>query len=185
MRRYFIAIYLFFNLICVGQEIKFPDTPIMTLKGDTTIYELTNSLAYNYFTQKFDSTFILVFKKKEYYQIAAINNVNHCGYFKIFYKNILLCQFEIRENKIAGIGTRFFILENKKIASHSMFKNNLLHGITIFYDNQGNIESIVKYKRGRYKQYIYHRLSINEKVLKYGNKKAHDPFLQVFRMSFN
>lgn len=162
------------SLSCLGQEVKFFSKPEIKNIGDTTYYGLTSKLAYNYFTQKFDSSFVLLFEPVEYYQVAAINKNDGHGYFKIMYEGQVLNFFEIRENKIEGVGLNFNRTE--KVICFSMFKNGKLDGITTFYDKKGQVSEILFYRKGKYKKHLYHRLAKSSKSLKEGNKKAEDPF---------
>lgn len=177
-----ISIVFFFILNdavnCLGQ-VRFPLTPLKRIEGDSIFYELNHSCYYSYFSQKYDSVFIS-FNRVIFHQLAVINNRTKQGYFVVTYKGKILFYYEIHENRIEGIGLMYypdlFGEIHKTPFCQSMFKNGKLDGITTFYDEFGIISSIILYKKGKYKYYLYNREAKSRKMLENGNKYAKDPF---------
>lgn len=112
----------------------------------------------------------------KYQQIAAVNIKDECGYFEISYNKVALCRFQIRENKIEGIGVMFD--NTGHIRVQSLFKNDKLNGVTMIYDKQGIIQEILLYRNGKYKKHLYHIAAKTRKDIVRGNKKSHDPFIE-------
>ena len=79
-----------------SSQVKFIVSPSESIVGDSTFLSLTNSKAYNYFKQKFDSTYVFMIEPVKYQQIAAVNIKDECGYFEISYKKVALCRCQIR-----------------------------------------------------------------------------------------
>lgn len=178
-----IAVLSFIVLLkstCIAQ-VKFPISPVIKEKNDTTIYELNHSTFYSYFKQHEDSIFIS-FNPIKFNQIALIDNTTKNGLFFISYEKQTLVKYEIREGKISGIGLLYHPnLLGKKYKNpycQAQFKNNLLDGITTFYNDDGVVIEILLFKKGKYKKHLYHEKAISEGDLRRGNRFSVNPFLE-------
>lgn len=162
-------------------QVKFFKNPSVVDCRDSILYQVEDTLVFDYFTQNFRSEFntfgynfiipfdsTMKYNKKPFLQKAVICKKTKCGYFTVSYLNHLLFKYEIRENQVSGIGVAYYLYENAP-AAMATFSNNRLNGISIIYSKNGGIESMQIFKKGKYKRYIYFSISQTEKALEKAN----------------
>lgn len=185
-----IVILILISTTGYGQ-VKFYKSPTVVEFGDSILYQLEDTLVFDYFTQNFRSEFntfaynfiipfdsTIKYDKKSFLQKAVICKKTKCGYFTVSYLNHLLFKYEIRENQVSGIGIVYYLYENAP-AVMATFSNNRLNGISIIYSKNGGIESMQIFKKGKYKRYIYFGNSQTEKALEKANKNLFtNPYLE-------
>ncbi len=160
-------------------QVRFPADPIVSNTNDSTLFELTHTSFYSYFKQKVDSVFVS-FDRVEFYQVAAIAKKDGAGYFRVFYNKQLLFDYDIREGKINGLG----VMYHPNLLGHtydtpfcqSLFKDGKLDGITTLYNDDGLINEVMCFRKGKYLKHLYHHKSKSRKDLNQGNRKSTSPF---------
>lgn len=181
MRVLFTVFYTCLFCLSHGQFL-FPEKPNVKVEADSTFYEYKGSSFFSYYTNTFDSLFI-PFEAPILEQRIGVDNISGYGYFIILYQNQILFRYEIKEFKISGIGYKYYTNSQGKVLDfpycQSMFKNNKLDGVTIFFNKKGIITEIVKFRNGKYCKYLYHFAAKTNKSLIKGNKKAPNPFTYV------
>jgi len=173
-----ILFFLFFLFSFDGfSQIRFSQPPDTTYFSDSVRYEVKSGSYYSYFSHAFDSLQIddsnLLCR-----QYVVLDIINKCGYLIIEVDSQVLMKYDIRKNKIEGIGVRYYVGVSNRIWAQSLFRDNKLDGVTSFYGDNGVITGIVLYKKGKYVKYIYHQVALDRDALKRGNKKAKDPFVK-------
>lgn len=160
-------------------QLRFPITPTVIVKNDSTFYKLSHPTFYSYFKLHLDSIFIS-FDSIVFNQEGVIDNKSQHGYLEISYNDQVLVKNEIRNGKISGIGLLYHPnllgLSYELPYCQAHFSNNKLHGVVIFYDEIGITTEILLFRKGKYLKHLYHKKAITDESLKKGNKLSGNPF---------
>ncbi|HBF88543.1 MAG TPA: hypothetical protein DDX39_07870 [Bacteroidales bacterium] len=109
----------------------------------------------------------LSFNGKNEYSIKVSNSKN--GSLEIYFKNRLLYQYMLINNRINGTGFCYYPFSSD-VALQGSFKEGKLHGLVFVQEGNGEIIEVMQFKNGKYVKHIYHWLSFSKKSLRQRSK---------------
>ena len=156
---------------------------IVTFFSSSSIFSQNRNdtnVIYDSFRQEYDSAVynvgllylmpsdsVNLFKQNNY--TIEENEAN--GLRFIYFKNHLLYKYQIKNSTINGKGYVYYPF-SEQVAMQGTFKNGKLHGLLFVMDNNGAILELLRYKKGKFKRYVYHHnYVLNAKGMKLINKK--------------
>lgn len=167
----------FVSFICVGQT-SFADWPKTKTENDTLFQVIRSQEYFDYFVGAIGAYAVAYaevdFSNEDFEQVLTTHTASKSGYLRIYFRGKVVFQYEIQNYSIEGIGVRFNF-ESGDVLLQGLFQDGKLNGPLIEFVNGKAILFIAKYKKGKFKKYLYHADFKGKHNLKRLNKKARDP----------
>lgn len=160
-----------------GQEIMV-NYDTISISPDTVKLVQESRTYYDYFSGKEDSLAVLLGSSSHYVKVFTLSKDGRNGSFKIYLNKILLYDYSVKAGKIDGVAFVYGYY-NREIAVEANFNQDRLDGFLIKYDGPYDLRYIAKFKKGKFKKYMYYNDFTYYKNLRHLNRRKEGPLEEV------
>lgn len=163
----------------VSAQNSFESWQLARETNDTLVKVRFEDSYYDYFSQRRFSIMVNL-EKEKYRQELKVSKQSKCGHLRIYFKDTILFEYDIVNYEINGLGV-FYNFGSGHIICCAIFRDSELHGTLLYYTKSSEIWFIAKYRRGKFREFEYHKDAIDQLELnRFNDYIRFDPLITKF-----